>query len=64
MTLVKQIFSEDIATSILNMPLFNQVSNDRLVWKAEKNGLYSIQSVYMLCVEDMVDTTHLKRPGF
>lgn len=55
--LVKQFFSEDITTSILNTSLFNQVLNDRLVWKAEKNGkyIYSVQSAYRLCVEDLVD---------
>ena len=62
--LVKQVFSEDIATSILNAPLFDQVPNDKLIWKAGKNGLYSVRSTYRLCVEDLVDTTHLRRPGF
>jgi hypothetical protein len=34
--LLKQVFSKDITTSILNMPLINHVPNYKLVWKAEK----------------------------
>jgi hypothetical protein len=61
---VQQVFSEDIASDILNTPLVTQVASDRLIWKAERNGIYSVKSAYRLCVEDLVDTTHLRRPGF
>lgn len=63
-TLVQQVFSEDIASDILHTSLVAQVTSDRLVWKAEHNGIYSVKSVYRLCVEDLVDTSHLRRPGF
>ena len=36
---VHQVFSVDLATKILNTPLIAQVQDDRLIWKAEKNGL-------------------------
>ncbi|KEH27713.1 hypothetical protein MTR_5g430460 [Medicago truncatula] len=39
------------------IPKVGMALNDRLVWKAEKNGkyIYSVQSAYRLCVEDLVD---------
>lgn len=40
-----------------------QVAEDKLVWKVKKNGVYSVKSAYRLCVEDLVDTPHLQRPG-
>jgi hypothetical protein len=33
--LVRQVFSNDVADAILNTPLFEQLQNDHLVWKAE-----------------------------
>ena len=62
--LITQVFSHDLATETLNTPLYDQVPVDNLIWKAEKNGIYSVRSAYRLCVEDLVDTSHLRRPGF
>jgi len=59
-----QVFSADIAYTILRTPLLEQVPNDKFIWKAEKNGLYYVKSAYMLCVEDLVDTSHIRRPGY
>ncbi|KEH19915.1 transmembrane protein, putative [Medicago truncatula] len=35
------------------------VSDDKLIWKAEKDGEYYVKSVYRLCMEGLVDTSHL-----
>jgi len=61
--LISLVFSNDIAEAILNTPLFEQVQNDRLIWKAERNGCYTVRSAYRLCVEELVDVSHLHRPG-
>jgi len=61
--LIRQVFSNDIAEAILNAPLFEQVQNDRLIWKAERNGCYTVRSAYRLFVEELVDVSHLHRPG-
>jgi len=63
MPLVRQVFSHDIADSILHTPLFEQVQTDHLVWKAERNGYHSVRSTYKLCVDELIDVTHLHRPG-
>ncbi|RHN71289.1 putative reverse transcriptase zinc-binding domain-containing protein [Medicago truncatula] len=60
--LIRQVFSDDVADRILNMPLFEQVQHDRLIWKAEINGCYSVKSAYKLCVEELIDISHLHRP--
>ena len=61
---VRQVFSEDLASKILNTPLFEQVQHDTLIWKAEKNGRYSVRSAYRLCVSELVDLSHLHKPGY
>jgi ribonuclease HI len=61
--IIRQVFSNDIATAILNTPLYDQVRTDRFVWKVERNGCYTVRSAYRLCVEELVDVSHLHRPG-
>jgi hypothetical protein len=40
------------------------VNEDKLVWKPEKNGPYSVRSAFRVCVEEIVDMSHLHRNGF
>lgn len=61
--LVRYTFEERTAQQIIDTLLFQQVHMDRLVWKREKNGHYSVPSAYCLCVEDIVNNTHLRRSG-
>jgi len=57
------MFESDTAARILQTLLFVQVVDDRLIWKAERNGLYSVKSAYRLCVKELVDTSHFRQPG-
>jgi hypothetical protein len=45
---IQQVFSPEITRRILDTPLIDQVTDDRLVWKAERNGYYSVKSAYRL----------------
>ena len=58
------MFSADIANKILHMPLISQVEEDRIIWKAERHGRYSVRSAYMLCVTELIDSSYLWRPGY
>jgi hypothetical protein len=60
---VRQVFSAELANKILSTPFVAHVQSDRLVWKAERNGKYSVKSAYRLCVEELIDTSHLCCPG-
>jgi len=37
---------------------------DRLIWKAEKNGNYSVRSAYRICIEEVINNDHLRKPGY
>jgi hypothetical protein len=55
------MFNKNIVVKILNTPLFEQVQQERMVWKAEKHGHYSVRSAYRLCV--MILLTYLTSVG-
>lgn len=59
----RQVFSVDLADKIMNTPLVAQVQHDRLIWKAEIHGKYYVKSAYRLCIEELIDSSHLRRPG-
>ncbi|GAU50216.1 hypothetical protein TSUD_29020 [Trifolium subterraneum] len=41
-----QLFSHDMTDKIFDVPLFQEVTEDSLVWKEEKNGEYMVRSGY------------------
>ena len=61
---VRQVISEDLASKILNTPIYEQVQHDTLLWKAEKNERYSVHSAYRLCANELVDFSHLHKRGY
>lgn len=61
---IRQVFSIDIANKILQTPLLAQIPEDRLIWKVERHGKYYVLSAYRLCIDELVDSSHLRRPGF
>jgi hypothetical protein len=44
--------------------VYPQVLTNSLLWKAEKNGCYSVKSAYHICVEDIANNGHLRKPGY
>jgi len=61
---VRQVFSVDIADKILQTPLIAPIEDDRILWKAERHGRYSVRSAYRLCVTELIDSSYLWRPGY
>ncbi|KEH25696.1 hypothetical protein MTR_6g033560 [Medicago truncatula] len=45
---IRQVFSTDITDKILRTPLTHQVTEDRIIWKWERHGRYSVRSAYRL----------------
>jgi ribonuclease HI len=43
---IHSLFSEHVAESILKIPLFEEVQEDRLVWNFENHGSYTVKSGY------------------
>jgi len=62
--LIRQIFLAETARSILNTPLYQQVHTDSLIWKAEKNGCYSVKRAYRICIEDLANNPLMRRSGY
>lgn len=61
---INHYFDHSTTQLILATPLFRQVEEDQLIWKAEKNGHYSVKSAYRLCMEEIADNSFLHRPGY
>jgi hypothetical protein len=61
--LINYYFDQDTVHEILKTPLIRQVKEDKLIWRAEKNGHYSVKSAYRLCMENIADNSHLHRSG-
>jgi hypothetical protein len=49
--LVKELFWEDEAQAILNIPLSPLQANDRRIWRGTKNAEYSVRSTYHMEME-------------
>jgi len=62
--MVRQVFSADIANQILHTPLISQVQEDKILWKAKKNGRYSVRSACKLCVSELIDSSCNWRPRY
>jgi len=62
-TVVRLVFCADLPNKIMSTPLIAHVQPDRLIWKAERHGKYYVKSGYRLCVEELIDSSHLHLPG-
>jgi hypothetical protein len=43
---INSLFSDEVVNSILAVPLVELVSEDKLIWSEEKDGVYSVRSGY------------------
>jgi ribonuclease HI len=52
---IHSIFPPYVANSILEVPLFNDVEEDHLVWDDDMHGNYNVKSGYNLLLEPTID---------
>jgi hypothetical protein len=50
--LIHGLIDEATADKILQTPLLEFVQNDKIVWKHEKNGLFTVKSAYRACINN------------
>ncbi|MCI80098.1 hypothetical protein A2U01_0101369, partial [Trifolium medium] len=43
---IRDIFDSNTVRRIVQTPLFASVRDDKLVWKMEQDGVYSVRSAY------------------
>lgn len=60
---VEQMFDPEVREPHTYYPLIESVYKDKLIWKAEKDGQYLVRSSYRLCVNTIVDNSHLHKPS-
>ncbi|MCI56558.1 polynucleotidyl transferase ribonuclease H fold, partial [Trifolium medium] len=50
---VNALFMEEAAKSILVVPLFDEVQEDKVIWEGDKDGIYIVRSGYKLLMQEM-----------
>ena len=45
-SLIRASFTNDVASAIIAIPLSNSVVEDRVVWRLEKQGRFSMKTAY------------------
>jgi len=61
--LISNMFDYNIIQLILDTPLHPLVHEDKIIWKAGKNGNYFVRSAYRICVTEIAENSHLHIPG-
>jgi len=57
------IFNHQIVEHIVNTLLYPYVHEDKLIWRKENDGEYSVCSAYRLCMNELMDISHFKLQG-
>jgi hypothetical protein len=60
---VKLLFSEPVAEHTLNIPLFEEVKEDKLVWKFDNHGRYTVKSGYNNYIKSKAMENSLRMEG-
>ncbi|MCH84500.1 putative ribonuclease H protein [Trifolium medium] len=62
-TKVQQLFNQEDAAAILQIPLQFLNEDDVLIWRFSRNGNYSVRSDYYHLMEVVIENNHLKVEG-
>ncbi|MCI23460.1 polynucleotidyl transferase ribonuclease H fold, partial [Trifolium medium] len=60
---ISSMFDQPPVARILATSLYPSVTKDRRLWRGEIKGEYSIKSAYRICVQELIDTSHLRVNG-
>ncbi|CAK8542606.1 unnamed protein product [Lathyrus sativus] len=61
--LIVPLVGEEVANKILNTALSEMVQVDKMVRNFERGGNYSMRSAYRFCINEAIDTSHLRIDG-
>jgi len=61
--LIHNLFDAHTAQLILDTSLQPLVTKDKMIWKGEKSGKYSVKSAYRICVTEIADSSHMHVHG-
>jgi len=61
--LIYIMFDSQTAHIFLGTPLQPLVTEDKMIWKGEKSGNYSVKSEYRICVSEIADNSHMHVQG-
>jgi len=50
------LFSAERMASIIDTPLFDSVSNDKIMWMQERRGMYTVKLGYRLVMSELLHT--------
>ena len=62
--LIHNLFDVHTAQLILDTLLQQLVTEDKMIWKGEKSGKYSVKSVYRICVTEIADNSRMHVHGW
>jgi hypothetical protein len=51
LSLIRSVFNERDAHEILHIPLIDLGRRDEMIWRYDNKGLFSVKSVYRVCVD-------------
>jgi hypothetical protein len=57
------MFDQHSVVRMLATYLYPSIIVDRRLWRGESKGDYSVKSAYRLCVQELIDTSHLRVNG-
>jgi len=63
MNLIRGIFPSCIVDNIMQVPVLDVVTRDTLIWKEDKCGVYTVNTSYRLCMENIMNVAKHSIPG-
>lgn len=59
--LVSSLFNDQEANLVKKIPLYLAEGDDKLIWRSNRDGNYSVRSAYNGIMKDIIDSQHLRK---